>query len=197
MHKSIVYSNIYQSKKLSFKRLILFLLRSRIVWLNKPAIIGIAQTPRNFSNASCRNRKREKEGEKSTDKNQLECHVDGWRAYFPVVVRTISRFHRSPIVVLPFLALALTFREGFFRSVNERRTAGRRKTRLPSSLSCTWVTWRWIGRRFIVRSCTTCTTTTAAQSNRMWDSFLDDRRIPHERDVLFRGRVYYAIIINI
>lgn len=107
----------------------------------------------------------EKEEEKErgpADKNQLECHVDGWRAYFPVVVRTISRFHGSPIVVLPCLALAPTFRERFLRSVNERRTADRRKTRLPSSLSRTWVTWRRIGRRFIARSCTTCTTTTAA-----------------------------------
>lgn len=57
---------------------------------------------------------------------------------------------------------ALLPREGFLRSVYERRTAGWRKTRLPSSLSCTWVTWRRIGRRFIARSCTTCTTTTAA-----------------------------------
>lgn len=80
---------------------------------------------------------RERERKRSTDKNQLECHVDERRAYFPVVARTISRFHGGPSSLLPCLALAPTFREGFLRSVNKRRTAERRKTRLPSSLSRT------------------------------------------------------------
>jgi len=66
-----------------------------------------------------RGEERERERERPTDKNQLECHVDKRRAYFPVIVFTIPHFHESIIVVE---LLALTFREGFLGSISGRRT---------------------------------------------------------------------------
>jgi len=55
-------------------------------------------------------------GGRRADKNQLECHVGGRRAYFPVLV---VDFREDPIVA--FLASALAFHERFS---SERRTAG-------------------------------------------------------------------------
>jgi len=83
-----------------------------------------------------------------------------WRAYFPVAHHlSFSResHRRAPLS----RARAYLSKDSFDQSTSAGLPA-EEKPDCQARYSRTWVTWRRIGRRFIARSCTTCTTTTAA-----------------------------------